>query len=64
MSISNKTEIPSQTLARQIVERLVKEGLISSQSSGQTQSKLADGKLTGEDWRLLIELGSDKEGNQ
>lgn len=62
MSGMNHAETPSQMLARQIVEQLVKERLISPTSAIKLQKQLADGKLSGEDWRLPIELGSEREG--
>jgi hypothetical protein len=53
-------DTPSQTLATKIAERLAKEGLITSARAKHLTSKLADGKQSQEDWRLLIEL-SQKE---
>jgi hypothetical protein len=64
MTTSDHVETPSQTLARQIVERLVRENLISAEAAGKLQPLLADGKLRAEDWRLPIELSGDKEENQ
>jgi hypothetical protein len=61
MSESNSAETPAQTLARQIVERLVKERMISAAAAGKLQQQLAAGKLRPEDWRLPIELGPDRE---
>ncbi len=64
MDIPDNAETPSQTLARQIVTRLVKERLIGERATGTLTQQLADGKLRAEDWRLPIELGGDKEGKQ
>ncbi len=61
MSKSDIVETPSQALARQIVERLVKERLISTEVAAKLQQQLADGKLRAEDWRLPIELGPERE---
>ena len=58
------TETPSQVLARQIVERLVAERLISAKAGESLLPKLAEGKLRAEDWRLPIELGGEKENTQ
>lgn len=62
MSDTQKTETPAQTLAQQIVKRLVEERLISLVAAKSLQEKLAGGKLRPEDWRLPIELGPDREG--
>lgn len=61
MSESDIVETPSQALARQIVERLVKERIISAAAAVKLQQQLADGKLRAEDWRLPIELGPERE---
>lgn len=61
MSTLPSTETPAQTLARQIVERLVKEGLITAAAGAKLLPKLAAGKLSAEDWRLPIELGMERE---
>jgi hypothetical protein len=61
MNTSPSAETPTQTLARQIVERLVKEGLITASAGAKLQPKLAAGKLSAEDWRLAIELGMERE---
>lgn len=54
-------ETPSQTLAATIIERLIREGVITAEAAKAIQPKLAEGKLRGEDWRLPIELGVRKE---
>ncbi len=54
-------DTPSQVLATKIVERLVKEKLLTSQAAKKLLSSLADGKLRAEDWRLPIELGIAKD---
>ncbi|MDQ2997872.1 MAG: hypothetical protein M3R61_12565 [Chloroflexota bacterium] len=61
MTTSDQLETPSQKLARQIVERLVGEKLISAEAANTLQPKLADGTLRAEDWKLPIELRADKE---
>lgn len=61
MSTSPGPETPTQTLARKIVDRLVNEGLITASAGAKLQPKLAEGKLKAEDWRLLIELGMERE---
>ncbi len=62
MSTADHLETPSQALARQILERLVEERLISPQAARELQPKLATGKLRAEDWKLPIELSGAKGG--
>ena len=57
---SNPAETPSQALARQIVERLVADRLLRAEDAHTMRSKLADGTLSAEDWRLSIELGGEQ----
>lgn len=64
MTTSDHVETPSQTLARQIVERLVREKLISAEAASMLQPKLANGTLRAEDWRLPIELRGEAEASQ
>lgn len=49
-----------------IIERLRKEGLFSESSLAKLQPKLRDGTLSGEDWKLAVELDRAKaaEGNK
>ncbi len=54
-------EKPRGQLATKIVDRLVKEKLISPASGKKMLPKLADGQLRPEDWRLPIELGAEKK---
>ena len=51
---------PSQALAETIVNRFVREGLMTAEVAKKLLPKLADGKLRAEDWRLPIELSRDK----
>lgn len=53
-------ESPSQKLALRIVERLINEKLIAPGDAKKIASKLAEGKLKGEDWRVAIELAEQK----
>jgi hypothetical protein len=53
-------ETPSEKLARKIIERLVREVLITQQTGNRMLPKLADGTLQAEDWRLPLELGNSK----
>ena len=61
MTTPGQQESPSQILARQIVERLMKERLINHADADKVRQQLAEGKLKAEDWRLLIEIGTDPE---
>lgn len=54
-------DTPSQVLALKITERMVAEGLLTAAAAKALQSKLADGALFAEDWRLPIELGTSKD---
>lgn len=54
-------DTPSQTLAAKIMDRLVGEGLVTEEAAKKIQSRVAEGKMTVEDWRLPIELAPKKE---
>lgn len=43
--IETPMNTPSQALAAEILERLIREGLITSEAAKPIQPKLADGKL-------------------
>lgn len=64
MNTPDPLETPSQALARQIIDRLVAEGLISTKAGATLQPQLAEGKLRAGDWRLAIELASKQEATQ
>ena len=57
-------ETRSQLLATLVVERLVKEGLVSPREKQRLRESLASGKTTAEDWRLAVELAGDPAGKQ
>ncbi len=46
---------PSEKLAAIILEKLVRERLLSKPEAKKMISKLAEGKLRAEDWRAAIE---------
>lgn len=52
-------EKASEKLAAQIIARLAKEKLISSDTGEKMKQKLAEGKLRPEDWRLPLEVGTE-----
>ena len=45
-----------EEVAKRIIERLRKEGLFAEPSLVKLQPKLAAGTLSGEDWKLAVEL--------
>lgn len=47
---------PQEQLAADIVEELIKSGLLSKEKQQQIEQQLVAGKLKREDWSLLIEL--------
>ena len=57
-------DTPSQKLAKKIVDRLVREKLVTQQDADKIFPKLADGKLQAEDWRLPLELNKSKGEKQ
>jgi hypothetical protein len=54
-------EKPGEQLATKIVDRLVKEKLISPVSGKKMLPKLANGQLRSGDWRLPIESGAERK---
>lgn len=54
-------DTPSAQLAAKIVERLIEERLLTADDQKKLLSKLGDGKIKPEDWRLAIELAGSKE---
>lgn len=52
---------PTDTLAKQIADRLVKKGLITEAAGKKAQTSIGAGKMSGEDWRLSIELATQKK---
>jgi hypothetical protein len=52
---------PSEILGERIVERLVAEGLLTSDQKGRVFPKLAAGSMKPEDWRLAVEMSDIKD---
>lgn len=50
---------PSEKLAQRIVERLVKEGLLTEKRGKGIQSKLASGTVSADDWKAEIDLSTE-----
>lgn len=48
-------ESPNQALAKLIMDRLVKEKLLSDKDGKKLEPLLASGKLKADDWRLALE---------
>jgi len=46
---------PSQLLAERVVQRLIAERLLAPGDAARLQSRLIDGKLKAEDWRVAVE---------
>ncbi|MGA2226162.1 MAG: hypothetical protein ABSH41_17125 [Syntrophobacteraceae bacterium] len=54
-------ETPSHKLAEKIIERLIREELLTDKHGKKLLPKLAEGKLSQEDWSLAIELSDAEE---
>lgn len=54
-------DTPSDILAKRITDRLVKEGLFIEAAATKARSTIASGKMRAEDWRLSIELATEKK---
>ncbi len=54
-------DTPSQRLAAQIVERLLREGLLSPEAARDLAFKLAVGTLSAEDWQAGVAPAQPKE---
>lgn len=57
-------DTPSQRLAAQIVERLLREGLISAEAARELAFKLAEGTLGAEDWQAYLAPAPPKESRR
>lgn len=56
---------PSQRLANEAVERLVRAGLVLPRHRDEAQEALGSGKAKAADWLLWVDLaqGADREGS-
>ncbi len=52
------------SLAKKIIDRLVKEGLVRREDRTSLLAKFETGSLTSEDWRLALELALGKEAGE
>jgi hypothetical protein len=56
---TEETSSLSQELARKILDRLARKGLLNSNSVSAIESKIAEGKMQAEDWKLEFEKSLD-----
>lgn len=54
---------PSERLARRVVARLIKENLLSKEQAGKLLPRLIDGTVTGEDWRLAVDMSAEDKAS-
>ena len=54
---------PSEELASNIAERLVAESLVTPARMQELARKIIDGSVTGEDWKLAVDL-SEPQGEK
>ena len=54
-------DTPSQRLAAQIVERLLREGLLSAEAARDLARLVAEGNLRAEDWQARLGPAQPKE---
>lgn len=57
------TDTPSASLAKSIMDRLVKEGIFGENAAKRLQISMASGNMTQEDWQLSVELGMEEQEN-
>ena len=51
----------NQRLARDIAEKLVKEGLVDGSKRAELERGLTEGDLGPDAWRAFVELSTDRE---
>lgn len=51
---------PSETLSTEVVDRLIKAGLLRAEKRDALIAKVASGAMKGADWKLEIELAHAK----
>ena len=52
---------PSEELAQKIIDRLVQEKLLTLERSQRLVNKLANGRISTEDWKVDIELSQEMQ---
>lgn len=58
-----ESKSPSENLSSIVVDRLIASGLVRLEKRDALVASIANGAMTGEDWRLEIELAAVK-GNE
>lgn len=58
------TKPPSELLSKEVVDCLIKAGLLRAEKRDSLEAKIATGKMRGEDWQLEIDLAQGRAGNQ
>jgi hypothetical protein len=56
------TKSPSENLSNVVVDRLIQAGLVRAEKRDALIQKIADGTMSGLDWKLEIELALEKGG--
>lgn len=51
---------PSEALSTEVVDRLIKAGLLRAAQRDTLIAKIASGGMKGEDWRIEIDLAQTK----
>lgn len=54
------TPSPSEALAKEVVDCLIKAGLIRAEKRDNLIAKIASANMKGEDWKLEIDLAHAK----
>lgn len=58
------TTSPSELLSKEVVDCLIKAGLLRAEKRDALEAKIATGKMRGEDWQLEIDLAQERAGKQ
>ncbi len=53
-------ESPSETLAAQIVDQLIRSGFVRAEKQNSVVAKIASGEMKGLDWKNEIDLAAEK----
>lgn len=61
MSEATPATAPTDVLATQIADALCAAALIPTAKKDELLAKLKSGRITAQDWRVLIELGMPRE---
>lgn len=62
MASKSKVDLsPNDSLAEEVVNKLVEAGLVSKTKAAEVMAKVKAGTATSEDWKLWIDLGQAKK---